>query len=389
MSFPATSGLYQIVFEISSPAGDHRQAAMIRVEDSNVLDIISATPSLIDIGRETTIVFNVTNTGGINITNLIFSWDDPNDVIIPIGSDSRQIVTLIPYYGYTEIPINVMATPLATPGVYPLEITMEYNDHTGTKQTITSEVGFQVGGTTDFEILVTQSSTSSATFSIVNTGANTASSVIVSIPEQASYVAVGDSSVSLGNLDAGDDTLATFQITSTQSAQNMSNMPPMSDGTPLGNFSNPRDFRRDFGNFSSGPDNGKLKIDISYTDLFGVRQTVQKEISISSTASTIIGDTGTGFTGGRGMRFNQEETEESDNATNYIIIGVVGIIAIVVVLQIAKRKDSLKFLKTGKLTKKSDKIIRTKKNDSNTVESESSVWKPVPLENKELSKKTK
>ena len=57
-----------------------------------------------------------------------------------------------------------------------------------------------------FEILLQQSTTSGTTFAIANTGANVASSVIVSIPSQTNYMTSGASSVSLGNLDAGDYT---------------------------------------------------------------------------------------------------------------------------------------------------------------------------------------
>ena len=102
---------------------------------------------------------------------------------------------------YTEIPVSIMASPSITPGVYPLSVNIEFYDRTGTIQTVTSIVGLQIGGTTDFEIVLQQSMGGSTTFAVANTGAEVASSVIVSIPPQINYATTGASSVSLGNLD--------------------------------------------------------------------------------------------------------------------------------------------------------------------------------------------
>ena len=80
---------------------------------------------------------------------------------------------------YTEIPITIMASPSIAPGVYPLKITMDFYDRTGTEQTVTSAVGLQISGTTSFDLVLQSSTSGSTTFAVVNTGANVASSVIV------------------------------------------------------------------------------------------------------------------------------------------------------------------------------------------------------------------
>jgi hypothetical protein len=340
----AEPDFYQVVFKINSLAGTSKQTAIVKVEDSTVLDIISIKPSSINIGEATNLVFNITNNGGISAGNILFIWDDPNDLILPVGSDNRIIISSIPAGNFTEIPIDVAANPASTPGVYPLTITMEFYDKTGTKQTITSEIGLQIGGTTDFEIVLQQSTSSTTSFAIANTGVNVASSVIVSIPQQTNYVASGTSSVSLGNLDAGDYTLASFTLSSVSVDQNITQRPSFDspDEEIPNDFGNREDFiNRSFRGFR---ESNNLIIEISYTDLFGVRQTVEKEVAISSIASASTVDFSSRFSGRTGF---SSQSEESSNGTMYIIIGVVGIILIIAVLKIGKIKKLIKVNKKG------------------------------------------
>ena len=137
ISDSATPGLYQVVFKIEYyPGHDIKQTVIIKVEDSTVLDIVSVEPSSIDIGQETTIFFNVSNSGGKTAGNVLFTWDDPNNLVLPVGSDNRITISSIDAGSFAEIPIDVIATPSATPGVYPIDIALEYYDQTGSKQTI-------------------------------------------------------------------------------------------------------------------------------------------------------------------------------------------------------------------------------------------------------------
>jgi hypothetical protein len=329
-SIPTTAnpGLYQVIFETVSSAWDTKVTAFIRVEDSSVLDLVSVSPSSINIGEVRTLTFNISNNGGSSTGNILFTWEDPNDLILPVGSDNRITVSSIPAGNYTEIPVNVVASPAISPGVYPLTITMEFYDRTGTKQTITSEVGIQVNGTTDFEIILQESMGVGTTFAVANSGANVASSVIVSIPSQLNYMVSGASSVSLGNLDAGDYTLATFQISSADWENNTQRPDKSFMERPSDfNFSRPEGFR--------GSESGinDLIVEVSYTDLFGVRQTVEKEVDFSSFSSSNLA-----FRSGGKSGLRPDESSGLDSGTMYIIIGVVGIIVIVSILKIGKRK---------------------------------------------------
>lgn len=344
----APPALYQVVFEISSSTGDVKQTALIKVEDSTVLDLVSVSPSSIDVGSVTTVMFNISNNGKTTVNNILFTWDDPSDYILPVGSDNRITIPSIGAKNYTEVSINIMASPSIVPGVYPLIITLEFYDRTGTLQTITSEVGLQIGGKTDFEIVLQQSTTGTTSFAIANTGANVASSVIITIPPQLNYQTTGASSVSLGNLDAGDYTLASFQISSanqnTTQLPNFNrtgNFPSNFDPSMTGQFRN-----RTFTGFGGN----NLIVEISYTDLFGVRQTVQKEVAVTSISSSggSVSDFSSRFNSGSGFNSRSTSTDSGDSGTIYIIIGVVGIVVIIAILKTGKSKKFLKLVKKGK-----------------------------------------
>jgi len=160
---------------------------------------------------------------------------------------------------------------------------------------------------TDFDVVAQDQST----LAIANIGASTAQSVIVRIPSQPNYRVNGTSATIIGNLNAGDYTLATFQIISTRTSNissNVSNIPS---------------------SISSGPSN--LTIEISYTDTLGIRRTVDKNVSYGFSVSG-LGATGRTFTR------TGEPLLPVSNGILYIIIGVVGIVVIVAFIKIRSRK---------------------------------------------------
>jgi hypothetical protein len=149
-------------------------------------------------------------------------------------------------------------------------------------------------------VVVAQDST---TLAIANTGANTASSVIVSIPEQQNYRVSGASSTIIGNLNAGDYTLATFQILS---IDNMAGR-----------------------NVTMGSDGRDLTVDVSYTDTLGIRRTVELEVPFVFSDSGNFTGTGT---------FVRSTGTVSSNGLMYIAIGVIGIVAVVLFIKFRTRK---------------------------------------------------
>ena len=329
----APAGLYEIEFEVRTlNAGYVSRSAIVTVEDAYLLDIVKVEPNVINIGEVTEMTLTIANNGQNTFNNILMYWEDTNNYILPSGSDNRLIISSIEPDNTSEISFDVIVNPALTPGVYPIFITMEYYDKTGTKQSISSEVGLQVGGGTNFDIVLQESTGSSTTFAIANTGANIASSVIVSIPIQPNFSVNGVTSRSLGNLDAGDYTLATFQISSADWENNTQRPDKSFMERPSDfNFSRPEGFR---GSESGSND---LIVEVSYTDLFGVRQTVEKEVDFTLLSSKDVSsqsdDQSNLKSGGR-----PGGSTGLQGGTIYIIIGVVGISIIIVLLKIGKRK---------------------------------------------------
>lgn len=351
----ASPGLYQVLFEISG--GEYiKQTAIIQVQDETVLDIVSVNPTEISIGAATTIFFNLTNSGEASIQNMVFTWKDPNDLILPVGADNRIIIATIGAQNYREVAVALIASSGISPGVYPLTILMEYYDQTGKKQLINSTVGLQISGKTTFDIVLQTSTSSTTTFAVINTGANSASSVVVSIPQQARYSTTGTSSTSVGNLDAGDYTLASFSLSSTSSNTTRNGTMPFPSfnrtgtNTPAG------------GNFTGGPTmlmnqsffgtgGNALTVQIAYTDVFGVRQTLQKQVDLSSGSTSGFSSQSTtqrtsgDFPGGFSA---QSQSSDSSTSLTYIGIGVIGIIVIVTVIQLSRKRKLSHLKKTKK-----------------------------------------
>ena len=347
VSKTASFGLYQIDFDIYYSGGYAvHQTALLDVEQPSFIDLSSVSPGTVNIGQKTTIDFNFTNSGN-TIYNVLFSWEDANDLILPIGSDNRVTIPVLPAGNVTTVPVTLMASPSLSPGIYPLTITLKFFDQTSetsqtnqTGQTVTSTVGLEVSGATSFEIVASQSTSGTTSLTIINTGANTANSVIVSVPQQQSYLVTGSQSASLGNLDPGDYSLASFQVSS-----NSQNGSTSFSFNQSGNFTPPtgqrtysnRSFSQNRSFFGLGG-NG-LTIIITYTDSFGVRQTVQKQVSLSSSSSGSFSSFSSRTRTSTNGAFNTGGTSSnSGGGLTYILVGVVGIILIVAIVYVARKK---------------------------------------------------
>lgn len=178
---------------------------------------------------------------------------------------------------------------------------------------------------TDFEVVMQDSSESSTTFAIANIGKNTAYSLIIRIPEQPNYRATGVSASVIGNLDAGDYTLASFQITSTSFN---------ATGATSGELP-----RRPFMQETNVSETGlsgtrnEINVELSYTDELGIRRTIQKEVKSDFTATTISGIS---------ARMAQSSQTSGGDGLLYIGIGAAGIIAISAIFMLWHRKKKPK-----------------------------------------------
>jgi len=184
---------------------------------------------------------------------------------------------------------------------------------------------------TDFDVVVQDSTAGTTTLAIANIGANTGYSVIVRIPEQQNFRTTGTSASVIGNLNAGDYTLVSFQITSNTGIGNFSGArgnitPPQGGVTP----SQLRTFTNRTVNSTSLVRGNNLAVEIAYTDTLGIRRTIQKEVSLNT--GNISG------TGTRTRSTQGTQLQIPSGGLMYIVIGVVGIIIIVVIFRFRRRR---------------------------------------------------
>jgi hypothetical protein len=180
------------------------------------------------------------------------------------------------------------------------EINVRYTYGDGAAQSIMTFNVTISNPRTDFDVVVQDSTATSTTLAIANIGSNTAYSAIVRIPEQENFRVTGTSANIMGNLNSGDYTLVSFQITATRTT-----------------------------NISTG--GGKnLVVEISYTDTLGIRRTIQKEVRLDI-VGTVGGTTRTQTTQGSLL-----QTSVSSGLI-YIVIGIAGIVGVVVFLKFRKK----------------------------------------------------
>lgn len=329
------SGLYRLNFEIDycqvTSCRDTNQFAIIRVQAPTVLELTSIEPSSLNAGETSKVIFKLFNNGKDEIDNIILTWQASSDLILSMGSDNRVFISSIGAGQSVEVPVNVIVSPTITPDLYSLTIRMEYYDQAGVKQNVTSTAGMMISSVTDFDVSMQSSTSGSTTFAIANIGTYTAYSVIMNIPQQQNFRVAGTSSSVIGNLNAGDYTLATFQITSMNNTEIPSNFTARGQRVVGENTST-----MNVSNITMGK--GNLIVDISYTDSLGVRHTIQKEVALSSLSA---GNT-FGISGISGQTQRSQTQSSKSNSLIYIIVGIVGIVILIGVILFFKFRKKIR-----------------------------------------------
>jgi hypothetical protein len=144
---------------------------------------------------------------------------------------------------------------------------LSINSDQSNAASVTYSLPITVGKTkTDFDVVMQGSSAQGASFAIANIGSNDATAVTVSAVPADNIIIKGAQSSIIGNLAKGDFTTITFQVSPKTLALNNS-----SKNFRPSNFSN------------AEPKNMTIKID--YTDIAGVRNSIEKVVPISLTSA--------------------------------------------------------------------------------------------------------
>ncbi|WP_440947499.1 COG1361 S-layer family protein [Methanosarcina sp. T3] len=275
----ASAGTYNLDIVTTYKAGSGSSATTYTTTKTIYLDvrgkeyaqIVTIDKANIDIAKEETLEFIVTNTGTSPLKNMVVSWKDPKGVILPVYSDNTKYIKYLDAGESVTITYSVMADVNADPGLYTLDITLTLEDYDSNEQTINTTAGVFVGGETDFDVSFSESDAGEISLSVANVGNNIAYSVKVSIPDQDGYRVSGSSSTIVGNLEKGDYTIASFDVTGAQDTAGTK------EGSEGENMS------------SAVMGSNPLKVQIEYTDAKGERITVDKEVKINMISGNVTG----------------------------------------------------------------------------------------------------
>jgi hypothetical protein len=302
----AADGIYTIdVFTTSTTDNDNANVIrsentfQITVRGKEYAQVVTVSKSSIDIGKPEPLNFIITNTGNSPLQNMVFSWKDPQNVVLPVLSDNTKYIKYLGANQSVEVDYFVMADVNANPGLYPIAINLSYENYNSQAQSILTTAGLFVGGPTDFDVSYSESVQGQVSIAVANVGSSMANAVKVSIPKQQGYIIGGSPSIIIGNLQKGDYTIASF---------NVSSAPDFGNNTSVdGNNSNP------------------LKVQIDYTDPQGERLSENKEVTIPS--------------GNVGAFTPRQRTATTSNNNNLIYGIIVVIIIIAGIYLYRKRKQ--------------------------------------------------
>ncbi|MCC4765711.1 hypothetical protein FXW07_03455 [Methanosarcina sp. DH1] len=284
----ASEGTYDldIVTTYTSGSGSDEKTytttktVQLEVQGKEYAQVVTVSKADIDIAKEEPLEFIVTNTGTSSLKNLVFSWTDPKGVVLPVYSDNTKHIKSLEAGQSVTVSYSVMADVNADPGLYTLNVNLSYEDADSNSKNIQTTAGLFVGGATDFDVSFSETSAGETSFSVANVGNNIAYAVKVSIPDQDGYKVSGSSSTIVGNLEKGDYTIASFDVSNSQSGAG-GNTTENSPGTPPDSSQDSASGASSTSMSSSDP----LKVQIEYTDAKGERETVTKEVNLETTTS--------------------------------------------------------------------------------------------------------
>jgi len=255
---------------------------VLQVTQGAIIDIADVVPSELKPGEETDLKFTITNIGNAPLQDLVFSWTEADGVILPVSSDNTKYIDSIEVGESTEVAYTVVADVNAEAGLYQLDLTVEFEDESGGSRSMSTTAGIVIGGGTDFDVTVSDSSSAQTSLFVANTGNNPAYSVTVRIPEQDNFNVQGSTASIVGNLDKGDYTIVSFQVTPASQRFGGTGAPDLSQQEQLSEEDR-QQLREEFLQRNSSQSNN-LDVLIEYTDATGIRRAVEKTVPIQLTA---------------------------------------------------------------------------------------------------------
>lgn len=300
----AVQGKNGIDLKESDSSSSFTKTFYVEVTGTEFAQIIYIDKAKINPGTETALKFTITNVGNSPLRNLVFSWNEEDGIILPVYSDDTKYIKKIEVNDSIDLIYTVVADVNADPGLYQLNLKLKFEAENGSTQEINTKAGVFIGGETDFDVTFSESTEGQTSLSVANTGNNPALSVTVRIPNQENFIVSGSTSSIIGNLDKGDYTIVSFQITqsSMYTSWNRTAVPADVPGRLPSNVTQIQ------GNV--------LKVLIEYTDTTGVRHNVEKNVSIQFRTSL-------NATSALGSDFGNFRQRNQVDLTPYIAIALI------------------------------------------------------------------
>ena len=300
----AVAGIYDvdiIYYDSVSPLIQSTISLPIEIQNLESAEISAISKSVFTPGQQDELTFTIRNVGSAPLNDLFFSFQAEDNVLLPVESGSAKYIKKLNIGEITEVSYAVVADSAANTGLYSLDLVLEFkNAITGSSEQMITTSGVYIGGETSFVTAFSQSQNGEYSFTIANVGTTQAGAVAVILPKQDSWKVLGTDTIMIGNLNTGDYTIASYQIS------------------------------------PSGEELKSLSMIISYTDTMGVRREVFQELNIPRSAvSSIIGDIIPGS--GTGKSGATSTTSSSSTNTSMIWGIVIGVVAVVLIGIIRKK----------------------------------------------------
>ena len=279
----AMIGQHTVTFKMSmgNSGTGTTQEFPLEVTAKGFAEILSVGQTKLLPGKVTPMTFIINNLGSAPLKNMVFTWEEPDDYVLPVGTDNSRHIKYLGPGESVLLQYEVVASVNAAPDLYELSLVLEYDltDLTGATSTesVITKAGVFIGGETDFDVSLSDSTSADQTaLTVSNIGSSAAYSVTARIPQQQGYSVAGSSDAIIGNLDKGDYTVVYFKLTSLAAGMAAGEVGALPDGS--GRFSRQR--------ASAG---NALKVQIDYTDTTGTRQSLVKEVPMGSGLGPITG----------------------------------------------------------------------------------------------------
>lgn len=306
---------------------------VLQVTQGAIIDIADVAPSELVPGERTELTFTITNIGNAPLRDLVFSWNEADGVILPVSSDNTKYIDFIAVGESCEVGYTVVADVNAEAGLYQLDLTLEFEDESGGSRSMSTTAGIVIGGGTDFDVTFSESSSEQTSLFVANTGNNPAYSVIVRIPEQDNFNIQGSKASIIGNLDKGDYTIVSFEVTPASqrfggpSTSDLSQQEQLSDEER-------QQLREEFLQRNAAQNN-TLDVLIEYTDATGLRRTIEKTVPIQIMALS-----------SDGAQFNPGMRRQQSIWNNPTLIGTIALVVLIIggFIYYKRRKAGTAFL---------------------------------------------